>query len=103
VTGPTADAVAGTEVYIDMMSGEVVSERSEALPAEAQGQMPALTAQDGLDAALAAAPDTTVVEFDLGTEDGATVWTVVVNGASGETEVYVDAATGGIVKQESAS
>ncbi|MGB9375611.1 MAG: PepSY domain-containing protein [Jiangellales bacterium] len=91
---------AGTELYVDTMTGEIVSQRGEELPQEAQGQLPALTAQEGMNAALAAVPDTSVVAFDLGTEDGATVWAVVVGGASGETEVYVDAATGGIVKTE---
>lgn len=41
-----------------------------------------------------------VEEFDLGTENGATVWAVVVRDADGTTEVYVDAATGDIVKEE---
>lgn len=93
---------AGTELYLDRETGELVAQEPEDVPDIAQGELPALTALDGLQAALGAVPGTEVEEFDLDTENGATVWAVLVAGADGATEVYVDANTGAIVKQERA-
>lgn len=92
-------AGAGTELYLARDNGDLVQQRPEPVPAVAQGDLPALTAQQGLEAALGAVPGD-VIEFDLGTEQGRTVWAVLVRGDNGRFEVYVDADTGEIIKQE---
>lgn len=92
-------AGAGTELYLARDNGDLVQQRAEPLPDVAQGDLPALTALQGLEAALGAVAGD-VVEFDQGTEDGRTVWAVLVSGHDGRFEVYVDASTGDIVKQE---
>lgn len=92
---------AGMELYIDQESGDVIREAQEGLPGEARGDLPTLTARQGIEAALGAvAGSGSVVAFDLGTEDGRVVWAVLVSAGGGQTEVYVDANTGEIVKQE---
>lgn len=94
------DSVMGRELYVDLNTGEVVRETQEALPVEAQGDLPPLTAQQGIEAALEAVEESSVVAFDLGTENGSTVWAVLVTAGGGLTEVYVDATSGAILKQE---
>lgn len=90
----------GTEVYLATATGEVVWERPVSLSAVASGQPPALTAQDGIAAAMEAVPNSRVIEFDLETEKGATAWYVLLRDSSGLMEVYVNADTGAIISQE---
>ncbi len=90
----------GTEVYLATANGEVVRERPVSLSAVATGQPPALTAQDGIAAAIDAVPNSQVIEFDLETEKGATAWYVLLRDSSGLMEVYVNADTGAIISQE---
>jgi len=90
----------GTELYLARDNADVVQQQPESLPAEARDQVPTQTAEQGMGAALTAVPGE-VTEFDLSTEEGRVVWAVLVSGASGLVEVYVDAETGGIIKQKS--
>lgn len=92
----------GTEVYILAATGEVLKQEPATVPAEAKGSGPAVSAQEASDVALGAVPEGTIVEIDLGTERGTTVWEVLVRGSSGREELYIDAATGDIIKRESA-
>lgn len=90
----------GTEVYVNAATGEVVRQQSEPLPAEARAAAPTVTAIAAIDTALAARPGA-VRELDLGTEQSVVVWEILVRNG-GETEFYIDAATGAVVKQEAA-
>lgn len=91
---------AGTELYLNTATGDLVRERPTSLSAVASGMPPKLSAQEGLAAAVEAAPGSEVVEFDLETEKGATAWYVLVRDSSGLIEVYVNADTGAIISQE---
>jgi uncharacterized membrane protein YkoI len=96
------DDGSGVEVYVDQASGAIVKQEPEELPDEARTAAPAVTAADAIATALAAVPGD-VRDVDLGTESGTVVWEVEVAHGGGATEVYVDATTGEIVKQEPAA
>ncbi|MGB7981327.1 MAG: PepSY domain-containing protein [Candidatus Nanopelagicales bacterium] len=91
---------AGTELYLNVDTGAVVRERPTSLSSEASGTLPALSAQEGIAAAVQAVPGSEVLEFDLETEQGTKAWYVLVRDASGLIEVYVNADTGAIISQE---
>ncbi|MFV0432604.1 MAG: PepSY domain-containing protein [Leucobacter sp.] len=88
----------GTEVLIDSKSGEVVKQERLRLDS-AQRTAPAVTAADAIGIALDTA-DGRVKAMDLDTERGAVVWEVEVIGTGGGTEIYIDATSGDVVKQE---
>ncbi len=89
----------GTELYLAVDTGEKVRESTLRLSSE-QRTPPAVTAREAIDVALGAVPGS-IVELDLGTERGAVVWEALVSAdAGGRFEVYIDAASGAIVKQE---
>lgn len=91
----------GTEVYVDATNGSVSRQRSEQLPTVARSAAPTFTAIEAIDVALEAQPSGAVHELDLGTERGVVVWEIEVRGG-GNTEFYIDASTGKIVKRERA-
>lgn len=90
----------GTEVYLATTTGEVVRQRAVSLSSVASGQPPALTAQEGIAAAIQAVPDSEVLEFDLETERGVTAWYVLLRDSAGTVGVYVNADTGAIISQD---
>ncbi|HMR49172.1 MAG TPA: PepSY domain-containing protein [Arachnia sp.] len=91
----------GVELYIDATSGEVTRERDQRL-SPTQRTAPTVTAAEAIDIALGAVPGT-IIELDLGLERTTVVWEVLVRAdAGGRMEVYVDAATGSVVKTERA-
>lgn len=92
---------AGIEIYIDAETGDVIKQEPEEVPSEAAASPPTFTAAQAMDAALAAVPGM-VSEVELGTERGRVVWEIIITGDSGRIEVYVDATSGEIVKQEPA-
>ncbi len=92
----------GTEVYVDAANGTVSRKRSEQLPAVARSAAPTFTAVEAIDAALKAQPSGAVHELDLDRDRGRVVWEIEVRGGGGNTEFYIDASTGEIVKQERA-
>lgn len=91
----------GTEVYVDATDGTVNRQEREALPAVARTGAPAITAVEAIDVALKAQPSGAVRELDLGLERTRVVWEIKVRGG-GNTEFYIDATSGQIVKQERA-
>lgn len=92
----------GTEVYVDATNGTVSRKRSEQLPAVARSAAPTFTAVEAIDVALKAQPSGAVHELDLDRDRGRVVWEIEVRGGGGNTEFYIDASTGEIVKQERA-
>jgi uncharacterized membrane protein YkoI len=89
----------GTELYINVTTKEVIRE-STAFLSPTQRQAPAVTAADAIGTAIDEIQGR-VIALDLGTERGTVVWEVLVSaGIGGTFEVYIDAATGGIVKIE---
>ncbi len=97
--GVLRDDGTGVELYIDQENGEVVREGVLRLDTE-QRTAPLLSAPEAIDVALAAVPGA-VDELDLGTERSTVVWEVMVAAdAGGRYELYIDAASGEILKQE---
>jgi len=97
--GVLRDDGAGVELYLDAMDGTVVREQPLSLDPEQQ-EPPAVSAEDAIGIALATVPGT-VDELDLGTEMSRVVWeVVVVADAGGEFEIYIDAESGDVLKQE---
>jgi len=92
----------GIEHYIAVATGEALRTERYQLPSVAESA-PAVSIQDAMTTALDAVPDSAVIEADLGTNGQRVVWEVLVrrNGAGG-VELYLDAATGEVVKQEAA-
>lgn len=88
----------GVELYIHARSGEVLRQGPLRLDSE-QRTAPAVTAVEAIDIALDAVSGR-VTAADLGTERGRVVWEVDVLGTSGGMELYIDAATGEVVKQD---
>lgn len=88
----------GVELYIDRSTGDVLRQSTLRLDSE-QRTAPAVTAVEAIDIALDASPGR-VTAVDLGTERGQVVWEIEVIGTSGGMELYIDAATGDVVKQE---
>lgn len=89
----------GVELYIDATSGEVTRERDQRL-SPTQRTAPTVTAAEAIDIALGAVPGT-IIELDLGLDRTTVVWEVLVRAdAGGRMEVYVDAATGSVLKTE---
>ena len=89
----------GTELYIDAATGDVIKQEAAEIPPYARVSAPAITADAAMATALSATPGT-VEEMGLGLEGRATVWEVLVAGANGRVEHYIDASTGEIIKQE---
>lgn len=97
--GVLREDASGIELYIDQQTGELVRESSLRLSSE-QRTPPAITASDAVETALAAVPGS-IVELDLGTERSTVVWEVLVAAdAGGRFELYIDATTADILKQE---
>lgn len=97
--GVLRDDGSGIELYLDVETGEVVRERPLDLDSE-QRTAPAVTASDAITTALNTVPGS-VVELDLDTEGSRVVWEVQVDAdEGGRFELYIDAATAEIVKQE---
>lgn len=94
--------IEGIEVYVDAVTGEILREQPERLSDLADGTLPALTAQEGITAALAAQTGGRVTAFDLDREEGVVVWSVVVRTSGGLLEVYVDANSGQVLFSEPA-
>ncbi|CAL8978559.1 hypothetical protein PROP_02512 [Propionicimonas sp. T2.31MG-18] len=90
----------GTELYLSSATGELVRQRPASLSRLASGELPTLTARQGLTAAMAEVPGSQALEFDLETEHGIIAWYVVVGDARGLTEVYVNADTEAIISTE---
>jgi uncharacterized membrane protein YkoI len=90
----------GTELYLSCATGELVRQRPASVSRLASGKLPKLTAQQGVTAALAEAPGSQALEFDLETERGNTAWYVQVRDARGLMEVYVNADTEAIISTE---
>ena len=60
-----------------------------------------LDAQAAVDVALAAIPDGAVIDIESGMDRLTRIWEVVVRNANGRTtELYIDAATGAVIKLE---
>ena len=91
----------GTEVYVDATNGTVSRKQSEQLPTVARSAAPTFTAIEAIDVALKAQPSGAIHELDLGRDRSRVVWEIEVRGGS-NTEFYIDASTGEIVKQERA-
>lgn len=96
--GVLAEDGSGVELYIDARSGEVLRQDTLSLDSE-QRTAPAVTAAEAIDIALGAVPGR-VTAADLGTERGQVVWEIDVIGTSGSMELYIDATTGEVLKQE---
>lgn len=99
VRKPDGSAV---EAYVLSSTGEILKQEPTTVPAEISGITPAVTMQQASATALAAVPGGRLVEIDLDTEYGRTVWEALVAGSDGHIEIYIDATTGNIVKQERA-
>lgn len=91
VLGPDGGAV---ELYLDAATGEVLEQSPVRTPLLAVDGAPATSAQQAIDTALEAVPGSSVIEADLGREEGRLVWEIVLRGEDGRTEVYVDATSG---------
>ncbi len=92
----------GVELYIDATSGEITRQRDKRLTT-VQRTAPQVTAAEAIGLALAHTPGT-IIELDLDTHRGAVVWEVLVRAdAGGRFELYIDAATGQVVKSERAT
>jgi len=92
----------GVELYIQASTGTVLKQKPALVPAEAKGSSTTVTIQQASETAVAAVPGGRLIEIDLGTFSGRTVWEALVAGANGRTEIYIDASTGKIIKQERA-
>ncbi|QAY72798.1 hypothetical protein ET445_05020 [Agromyces protaetiae] len=91
----------GVELHVARDDGRIVSQEPLRLDPE-QTSAPALTAAEAIALALETEPGE-VRELDLGTERGIVVWEVIVDSAAGgRFELYLDAATGTVVKHERA-
>lgn len=89
----------GVELYIDATSGAVTRERDQRL-SPTQRTAPTVTAAEAIDITLGEVPGT-IIELDLGLDRTTVVWEVLVRAdAGGRMEVYVDAATGTVLKTE---
>lgn len=92
----------GLEIYLNAATGAVLRQERESLPREALGPRPAVTVQQAIATATGAVPGGRVIAIDLDSENGRTVWDVDVAGPGGRKAITIDAATGRILKQESA-
>lgn len=91
----------GVELYVDRQTADLVRESSLQLSSE-QRTPPAVVALEAIGAALVTVPGS-VTELDLDTERGVVVWEVMVDAdAGGRFELYIDATTTQILKQERA-
>lgn len=90
---------AGTNLYLNLKDGTVVKRESTRLDSVHQ-TAPTVTAQGAIDAAVGAVPGS-VLALDLDRDAGRVVWEVIVRADDKRRwEIYVDAETGEIVKQE---
>jgi uncharacterized membrane protein YkoI len=95
------DDGSAVELYIAQATGELVAQH----PARSDADVttpPPLSVQQAVAIAEQAVPGSAVVEADLGSDRGRIVWEVLVRASSQDVELYIDAATCEIVKQEMA-
>ena len=99
VRDPDGGAV---EIYLDAATGDVLEQSPTRMPLLAVDGAPAITARQAIDTALEAVPGGTVIEADLDMEGGRLIWEILVRSTGGRSEVYVDAASGELLKVEDA-
>lgn len=91
----------GVSVYVDVMTGEVVEVEYDddvgGNPGDDPGNSDLISADQAADIALSRFPNATVIDVDLGEEDGRQVWYVDLSNGY---EVYIDAITGDILDIE---
>jgi uncharacterized membrane protein YkoI len=102
----------GFEVYVDAITGAIISVENDTSDSDddfddddddfddddsGNGSGSAITASEAANIALTRFPGATVIDTDLGTENGRQVWYVDLSNGF---EVYVDAATGAIISVE---
>lgn len=91
----------GAEVYLDRNTGDEVERDSFDLSRE-QRTAPQVNAKSAMESALESVPGK-VTELDLDTDRLRVVWEIVVEAeAGGEFDVYVDAETAKVVREERA-
>jgi len=92
----------GVEVYIDATTGEILKQKTVKVPASAAPDpATAITMQRASEIALTAVLGGTIIEVSSGRERGRATWEVLIRKANGSgVEIYVDATTGEILKQE---
>ncbi|WGD38518.1 PepSY domain-containing protein [Lysinibacter sp. HNR] len=89
----------GVELYVDRESGDILRETPLRLSRE-QTTAPAVTAHQAIETAVQTIPGR-VVYLDLDSHRSNIVWEVIVQADSGSLfELYINAATGEVVKQE---
>ncbi len=89
----------GTEVNLDQATGDVVRQSPLQLDPE-QRSAPAISAARAITIAEETVPGS-VLEMDLDTDRSVVVWEVLVAADAGDRfELYLDATTGAVVKQE---
>lgn len=94
------DDGSGVEHYVAVSNGEIRKQVPAAVPSEADADL-SVTIVQAMDEAVCTVPGSTVLEVDLGTDRQRTVWGVLVGDSSGQQmELYIDATTGEVVKQE---
>lgn len=90
----------GVEHYIAMATGELLDQQSAPVPPEA-ASAPAVPIQDAIGIAIETVADGVVVEADLGTENSVVIWEILVTQSSArQSELYIDASDGSILKNE---
>lgn len=94
------DDGSGIEHTIAIATGEVLEQETASVPSVA-ATLPAVSIEDAITTALATVPGSQLIEADLDTEGSAVVWEVLVRPSSGPNiELYIDATTGEVIKQE---
>jgi uncharacterized membrane protein YkoI len=81
-------------------NGQVVDNTSEQLDQDQLGDPPTVSIQRAIETAQQRVSGGRVTDAELTTEDGRRVWDVSVGAAGGDRELWIDAASGEVVREE---
>ena len=91
----------GKEMYIDRQTGDIIQERPENLSSVQRNTAPQVSARQAIRRAERVSQGGTVAEFELERALGRPAWYVLTRGgAQGTLEIYLDAGTGDVLRQE---
>ncbi|MDY0087309.1 MAG: PepSY domain-containing protein [Coriobacteriia bacterium] len=88
----------GTELHIDVQTGDVLKERPARVPSEVRAAPPRISIEEAIAIALETVPGA-ISEMEIETQGGRVVWEAEGASSSGRMFVHIDAHSGEVIAQ----